>query len=191
LDFKKVTYHYLTEYINDVEHLMKSLNTRVMKSLNEVWPKPTSLSDLQKLLDECIHFESLSELIFTMLIDVKPWLALHDGQMLFECRDVNDAISDMEYFILSWEDILEMPFTAPAQVDSQRFVEGLAKIRTRSDTYSIMINTLDHFLGRILWIRNEAETKEAGNDVAHLTEDPGLKAMKHKIEWILRFVLGK
>jgi hypothetical protein len=38
-----------------------------------------------------------------MQIDMAAWLKMHEGQMLFDSRDQDAAMSDIEYFIISWE----------------------------------------------------------------------------------------
>ena len=60
-------------------------------------------------------------------------------------------------------------------------------IRSRSDTFSIMINAVDHFIGRISWARDQSELNEYKKLTA-LQDDPGLIAMKKKMEWLIRFM---
>ena len=75
-----------------------------------------------------------------------------------------------------------MPFETPDSVVVNHISTVLNNIRSRSDVYSIISNTLDHLFNRVIWIRNQPDT--------NLIEDVGLKALKKKIEWILHFVEG-
>lgn len=50
-----------------------------------------------------LQLEPMTERLFTMQIDMTAWLKMHEGQMLFDSRDQDAAMSDIEYFIISWE----------------------------------------------------------------------------------------
>jgi hypothetical protein len=143
-----------------------------------------------KLLNLLIGLEPLNESIYTMMMDVTPWLTLHDGQMLLDSRAKNDAFSDAEYFIMSWEDVLEMPFVTPSPQETNYLISVLVNMRSRSDLYSILLDALDLFMGRIVWIRDQADARKSAGSLS-LQDDPGLRAMKKKLEWLMRFMYSK
>ena len=118
-------------------------------------------------------------MVFTMVIDVSGWLKLHEGKMMFT---LDNPDSRLQYYITSWEDVLEWPFKTPSKMDINHFSNCLANLRSRTDTFSIITSAVDHYFNRVTWIRNQ--------DHFNTQEDVGLRAIKKKIEWILQFTDG-
>jgi hypothetical protein len=75
-----------------------------------------------------------------------------------------------------------MPFVTPDSVSVTHISNALNNKRSRTDMFSILLNTMDHLFNRVKWIRNQ------GVDNPH--EDIGLVSLKKKIEWILQFIDG-
>lgn len=80
-----------------------------------------------------------------------------------------------------------MSFVTPSNGDVTQLVNVLINTRSRTDLYAIIIDALDHFIGRITWVRDQAEDEKMDGSFS-LLDDPGLKAMKKKIEWLMRFI---
>lgn len=75
-----------------------------------------------------------------------------------------------------------MPFVKPDTFAVNHISSVLNNLRSRTDMFSIISNTLDHLFNRVKWIRNQG--------VPNPQEDIGLVSLKKKIEWILLFVDG-